>query len=618
MPKQGFYFKRLEARGKGKNTAVLEMKPGLNVISGASDTGKSYLVDCLNFMTGGGTPPKPIAESRGYESLWLEICDWENTSYTLERSLKGKDFRLYRSAIDSIDENTDSEILKAKKTPGNTQSASEFLLELCRMENVKLRKNTQGIVRDVSFRDVAHVTIINEERIYTAGSPVHASGQFIHKTVEQSFFRYLITGVDDGSTIVAPATKQSNAQKNAQKEIVQSMLEEIESTLLNLTDTPNDIENQLAILQNSLDELMTARTVDREQLQASQNRRKELWHEIEMNSRRVQVLSRLVNRFKLLESHYSSDQRRLNSMAEAGAFIGQLPQVACPICGTENPWTEPSDSNNLDLLHAACIREANRIESLQSDLTGTMNDIRNEMTEIEAHSEELQNALNQTVRQIEEELLPAESVARQDLNVLLEARSRFEKARALEDQLESLRNQLESLESKEENETDSESEGDDSASATTSETDRFCKVIEKLLTEWKFPDKGRVVFSEAKQDIVINSKDRGTHGKGIRALSYAAFVVSLQRFCRSNDRPHPGFVVLDSPLVAYREPDSKQTVDSAGVKEAFYRSLAKDKKETQCIIFENEDPPEDMKKKIQYLHFSGSETIGERYGFFPK
>jgi len=88
-----------------------------------------------------------------------------------------------------------------------------------------------------------------------------------------------------------------------------------------------------------------------------------------------------------------------------------------------------------------------------------------------------------------------------------------------------------------------------------------------------------VVFSEDDQDLVISGQPRISHGKGVRALTCSAFVLGLLIHRRAKQLPHPSVVLLDSPLVAYREPDSPsdaedQQLRKAGVKEAFYRSLA--------------------------------------------
>jgi DNA repair ATPase RecN len=48
----GFQLRELEVDGEGLEPAILQFRPGLNVLSGSSDTGKSYIVDCLDYMLG--------------------------------------------------------------------------------------------------------------------------------------------------------------------------------------------------------------------------------------------------------------------------------------------------------------------------------------------------------------------------------------------------------------------------------------------------------------------------------------------------------------------------------------------------------------------------------------
>ena len=90
------------------------------------------------------------------------------------------------------------------------------------------------------------------------------------------------------------------------------------------------------------------------------------------------------------------------------------------------------------------------------------------------------------------------------------------------------------------------------------------------------------------------------------------------RHCSIEGLPHPGFVVLDSPLVAYKDPRAtdRGPLMEAGVKDAFYRSLAGGDAGGQVIVLENETPPEDVVTgPATCLEFTKSES--GRYGFIP-
>ncbi len=130
---------------------------------------------------------------------------------------------------------------------------------------------------------------------------------------------------------------------------------------------------------------------------------------------------------------------------------------------------------------------------------------------------------------------------------------------------------------------------------------------------------GNVAFDPDKFDIVLGNQDRGSMGKGHRAVTHAAFIVSLMRYCRLQGLPHPGFVVLDSPLNPYRGNSMGTGLDAPvneEVKAACYEDLAADTTGDQFIIFENIPPPAHLRDRINYAHFTGSTDSG-RNGFFP-
>lgn len=610
----GFYFSRIEARGKGKTPASIDFAKGLTVVSGASDTGKSYLLQCLDFMTGASTPPDEIDESIGYETLRLEIATWGGAVFTLERSMKGGDFNLYQCEIREVSTH-EPEVLKAKKATKKLRSVSNFLLQLCDLEGVELlAKKKDGSKWNLGFRGIAHLTVINEERIYTKQSPVYGSGVVTQRTFEESLFRYLMTGVDDSSAIGAKINSENMGSQKARMEMLEEIIESTETDLSELTDSPGEIDSQLEKLSRSLDEATATISLDREELRAREIERQELRQKVEQSETRREVLVRLVDRFRLLDKYYDSDLQRLGAMAEAGRYLSQLPQADCPICGTENPWGTDEDLKNTEL---ACSREIDRIQLLKSNLGATMTDIQSEIVVLDSSAKTSIRRFEEVSDQIAEQLIPAEQVLKSELTELLETQRRLERAAALINQLARLREQHDEFEPEDDTEAHDGDGNSLKSIAKTSQATKFCKVVEKLLSEWRFPDAGSVSFSEDRQDVVINGKDRSTHGKGIRALSHAAFTIALMKFCRKVKRPYPGFVVLDSPLVAYRESDSQQLVESAGVKESFYRSLSKEVKNQQIIIFENEDPPVEVQGQILFHHFSGDREEASRSGFFP-
>jgi hypothetical protein len=76
-------------------------------------------------------------------------------------------------------------------------------------------------------------------------------------------------------------------------------------------------------------------------------------------------------------------------------------------------------------------------------------------------------------------------------------------------------------------------------------------------------------------------------------------------------------VVLDSPLLAYREPEGKEDdLSGTQVDVKFYDYLATFNPDRQIFIVENSDPPEHIAKREHVTMFTLNPHAG-RYGFFP-
>lgn len=87
----------------------------------------------------------------------------------------------------------------------------------------------------------------------------------------------------------------------------------------------------------------------------------------------------------------------------------------------------------------------------------------------------------------------------------------------------------------------------------------------------------------------------------------------ITRFCITRDLPHPGFLILDSPVVTYREPVGGDIEITAHVVDSFYRDLLSFP--GQAIIMKNGDPPQEVVAASHSYQFTGR-GLG-RYGFFP-
>src|ERR1035437_3474158 len=186
----GFYIKTLRVSGNQKIPAEIKFRQGLNVVSGASNTGKSYIFQCIDFLLGARKIPKEIEESKGYTIFELEIESYNKDILTLKRSTIGNRYLIKKGGIDE----QLPEVEYFEKLSDDPKNISTLLLSLCGFVDVSLKKNQFEKIR-LSFRDIANLTLVDEQRIITEESPVY-SGESTSKTKEQSLFYFLLTGKD--------------------------------------------------------------------------------------------------------------------------------------------------------------------------------------------------------------------------------------------------------------------------------------------------------------------------------------------------------------------------------------------------------------------------------------
>ena len=124
----------------------------------------------------------------------------------------------------------------------------------------------------------------------------------------------------------------------------------------------------------------------------------------------------------------------------------------------------------------------------------------------------------------------------------------------------------------------------------------------------------------------IDGKPRRDNGKGVRAITHAAFKVALLMFCRERGLPHPGFLVLDTPLLTYRDPlhsvagplsADEQEIKSTSLKDHFFQHLSSLGTLGQIIVVENVDLPSNIAEIAHVEIFTGDPATG-RVGLFAR
>lgn len=601
----------LQIANGNKPAATVEFRAGLNVITGPSDTGKTFICDSIDFLLGASTPPREIPERYGYNHAVLTF-ETPEKRITISRAFGDDNLRLSeRSVSDSAQ--SDTRLMRAVHRTGDEQTLSYYLLSLIGLQGRLIRRNQAGATVSLTFRHVAHLILIDETRIIGKSSPA-LTGQYVTSTADQSVFSFFITGTDDAQLIQLPSRQQVRATLEAEQNLLEELIQNRESSLNSLTNEP-DISSRMFRLRAAITRETERVSATQEEIETLEADREEKWEDLQRVKSRQLFLEEQLKRLRLLRQFYNADKERLYAVLEAGEAFEQLPGGICAACGSTAEFRDAEAlANTLVKFREASASEMTKIDALAQDLEITMGDMTSEHQMLTEEIQVLNRDLRSLDASLKEKLQPEYVRASEGLGQLYEQRTLLERATDIQEEIDEFKQRLETIRTAR---STPEPRKRRRTRVSTGSATEFCSVIEELLVAWQFPLQGGVAFDPQRFDIVLGSRDRGGLGKGYRALTHAAFTIGLMRYCRRKGIPHPGFVILDTPLNPLRGPDEgSEGHVSDEIKNAFYRDLASNTDGEQVIILENTEPPADTLPLITYTHFTKNSSFG-RYGFFP-
>lgn len=608
----------LSFNGPDKAPALLEFQRGLNVVCGSSDTGKSFILEAIDFLLGSRNPPKDIPERIGYDRARLVLQPTDTETFTLERSTSGGNFHRFEGAWLSSEPNIQPNILRERHDGTKDNTLSTYLLSLIKLQDKNVLKNQQGETQSLSFRNLTKLVIVKESEITKDFSPI-LSGQNTLKTTDYSVFKLLLTGVDDSAFVAYAKVEAERAtiqqNNNAKVELIDEFLEELQRELSQFGTNRVEAEDRLAQLKARSDTQQETLNQLQQELDNRVERRRELTEQLERLSSRIGEISSLLLRFELLKKHYQIDLERLAAIQESGSLFVHLERTPCPLCGVppgEQHQDEVCDGDVESVIHAANAEIA-KVEKLSQELDQTAADLRSETEQLSLQQAQVNPELQILNREIQEIISPFKD-AQNTFSELIKQSGEIQRVIDKFSRVEELQEKRAMLLTKTEELRDPVKPKVD---LSMSVLDDFAQTVQRILQAWNFPNSHRVHFDENTKDIVIGGQPRTSRGKGLRAITHAAMTIGLMEFCKNKNLSHPGFVVLDSPLLAYYKPESlEDSLQGSDLEIQFYDYLVNNHSESQIIIIENERPQTNFMDRISLNVFTKNPDEG-RYGFFP-
>lgn len=603
---------KLVLTGENKQDAIIDFKDGLNVIAGASDTGKSFAFECIDYALGSSSELKEVPEVDGYQSVFLEIEDiGQRVIFTIERGIpkeKNK-MTIYYSNYQDKDRAKNEKI---SITHSAKKSLSKKMLNYCGCIYKNVKKNAEK-TQSFTFRSFIPLIMISELRITATYSPIYRADSrgSTFATSEKSVFKTVISGTDYEKKEKKENTEIAKAELKGKIEQLKQIINEIRLENNDLMKGVEDIKLEKSTEIIGLNKFIKEKT---DEIKKHELEYKNTQAEIEFENTELKRLLNNNNKFKLLKKNYLSDLDRLEFINDAFDLTQQLVEVECPICHSPMKINEIEKSDDY---YEALVAEKLKIEVQLTELDKTIKDLSDEIMNKEENISKLENHKDEIKDILNNKLGPIVAEKVEQVQNLLEIQEKINLITRNKKRMDKYYTEINEWQEKIDSTV--QNKGNKKENLPDEYTNELCMEIKQLLKKCDFiGEEDDIKYNSATNDVEIGDKEKASFGKGARAIINSTFLIGLMNYCYKKNLCHPGFVVLDSPLTTYKEKDKKDGGDeniTKGTKEKFYEMLA-EQKNGQIIIFDNEEPSSTVKKKINYLHFSGDSSVG-RKGLIP-
>lgn len=587
-----FYIEKIIVSGSGKTESIIELSKGLNIIYGPSNTGKTYIVKCIDFMF--GSDKEPIDTSTGYDNVKMVIKTQEGL-ITMSRKVGDK-----KISVISSDKNISSGNYSAKASQNNYNKTINYIwLYLIGIKDMHLIVAKNNFQKQIfSWRTFCHMFMLTETKIISECSAI-LSERYTANTAVISSLIFLLTNEDFAETEVKESKEIKEAKKNAVKTYINKelfRLSERNQKLItqlkeySITDINKEIEGILYEISEHEQMLNNA---------ISENGK--ILAQLHENNESLSECTILLSRYMELGTQYDADLKRLSFIIDGEINSKDSYSSQCPFCDRE-----VNVNKNQSYINAARA-EYKKIKLQSKDLEKAANELQLEKAELEQEIQLLKSKKQSTEDIIETEIKPKLSSLKDKLStykVIVEYQRELEILKELSEQ-------------KTADIIENESEDESELKFKVKEhldfkfIDDLTESIKLFLEECKYENLLSVIFDTTDMDIVINGKKKSANGKGFNAYLNSIVAIVLSRYLHNNACYSPDFLVLDSPILSLKEKETKKPSES--MRYALFESIVKNPMEFQTIIIENEIPDIDY-KNTNLIHFTKEKDNG-RYGF---
>ena len=587
-----FYIEKIIVTGSGKTDSIIELSNGVNIIYGPSNTGKTYIVKCIDYMF--GSEREPIDISTGYQYIKI-IVRTQCGTITMSRKI-GEN----KIEVSSNDNNVPSGKYATKASRTNyDRTINSVWLSLIGINDLHLVISNENYKKQIlSWRTFSHMFMLTETKIISEYSAI-LSGRDTSDTAVIASLIFLLSGQDFAETETKDTKEIKEAKKNAVKAYINKELfrlsERNQELLAQLKENPNiDIAVEI-------EKIMAEISTNEKRINSSIEENQKILAQLYEKNENLSECNVLLNRYDELTTQYDADLKRLNFIVDGEANLNASFSTHCPFCDGE--VVVKKNQNYID----AAKSDYKKIKLQAKDLESASKELRSEKLSLEQEIGTLMAKKKSIEELIEKELKP------QVFN-LKEKLSAYKDAIECQKEIDILKKLSEQKTADMiENDTDEESELKFKVKEHLdySFINELSNGIKSFLENCNYDNLLSVIFDKADMDIVINGKKKSSNGKGYNAYFNSVVAIVLSRYMESKAKYSPDFLVLDSPILSLKEKETKKPSET--MRNTLFENIVDNQKGIQTIVIENEIP-EINYKDANIIHFTKEKNNG-RYGF---
>ena len=587
-----FYIEKIIVTGSGKTDSIIELSNGVNIIYGPSNTGKTYIVKCIDYMF--GSEREPIDISTGYQYIKI-IVRTQCGTITMSRKI-GEN----KIEVSSNDNNVPSGKYATKASRTNyDKTINSVWLSLIGINDLHLVISNENYKKQIlSWRTFSHMFMLTETKIISEYSAI-LSGRDTSNTAVIASLIFLLSGQDFAETETKDTKEIKEAKKNAVKAYINKELfrlsERNQELLAQLKENPNiDIAVEI-------EKIMVEISTNEKRINSSIEENQKILAQLYEKNENLSECNVLLNRYEELTTQYDADLKRLNFIVDGEANLNASFSTHCPFCDGE--VVVKKNQNYID----AAKSDYKKIKLQAKDLESASKELRSEKLILEQEIGTLIAKKKSMEELIEKELKP------QVFN-LKEKLSSYKDAIECQKEIDILKKLSEQKNADMiENDTDEESELKFKVKEHLdySFISELSNGIKSFLENCNYDNLLSVIFDKADMDIVINGKKKSSNGKGYNAYFNSVVAIVLSRYMESKAKYSPDFLVLDSPILSLKEKETKKPSET--MRNTLFENIVDNQKGIQTIVIENEIP-EINYKDANIIHFTKEKNNG-RYGF---